>query len=261
VKHQTVLVHLAAGVGNIVLVTPLLAVLNRNGFVVDVLIDADYAGTADLLRGWTAIRTTYEGTRCRPPPTGYTYVLPAIPPFYWSRHAASYVGARNTVQRPPDALFYRDEQAYNLRFADLVGCDTSEAPYYHLPGPRNIASMSPPTTIVVAPGSKPHEMTAKRWPFFPELAAELEDCVIVGTPQDLVRRDGSLMSFPSRARSLVGCLSLEDTARIIASAAAVVANDAGPGHMAGALGVPTILLFGPTPESNVGPPAAQRYSY
>ena len=33
----------------------------------------------------------------------------------------------------------------------------------------------------------------------------------------------------------------------------MIANDSGLGHVAGAVGVPTILLFGPTPDRTLGP--------
>ena len=58
---HTVLVHLASGIGNIVLATPLLIALNHMGFVVDLLLHADYPQTADLLRDWSVIREVYDG--------------------------------------------------------------------------------------------------------------------------------------------------------------------------------------------------------
>lgn len=33
----------------------------------------------------------------------------------------------------------------------------------------------------------------------------------------------------------------------------MIANDSGLGHVAGAVGVPVILLFGPTPDRTLGP--------
>jgi ADP-heptose:LPS heptosyltransferase len=53
-------------------------------------------------------------------------------------------------------------------------------------------------------------------------------------------------------RSVVGQLSLRETAGVLAAASAVVANDNGLGHIAGAVGTPTILLFGPTPDATLG---------
>jgi hypothetical protein len=67
---QTVLVHLASGIGNIVFTTPLLVALNHMEFIVDVLIHADHPQTADLLRDWSIVRTVY--TEC-PQRINYSY--------------------------------------------------------------------------------------------------------------------------------------------------------------------------------------------
>ncbi|MGY4601160.1 ADP-heptose:LPS heptosyltransferase [Bradyrhizobium sp. GM22.5] len=60
------------------------------------------------------------------------------------------------------------------------------------------------------------------------------------------------MRFPAHVRSLVGKLSLRETASVLAAAGAVVANDSGLGHVAAAVGAPTVLLFGPTPHEVLG---------
>jgi ADP-heptose:LPS heptosyltransferase len=52
--------------------------------------------------------------------------------------------------------------------------------------------------------------------------------------------------------NLVGRLTLRQTASVLAAAGAVVANDSGLGHIAAAVGVPTVLLFGPTPDVALG---------
>lgn len=59
--NNTVLVHLASGLGNIIFATLLLLALTRCGFVVDLLVDGDYGETADLLRDWSALRAVYNG--------------------------------------------------------------------------------------------------------------------------------------------------------------------------------------------------------
>lgn len=246
-RRGDVLVHLASGIGNIVLATPLLAVLSHNGFVVDLLLDADYPGVADLFDGWGIVRQTFVDGSEAPTPNTYDHIAAAIPPFYWRRFARRYCGVG--VARPPDVLFYENEQAYYLEFARFLGCDVSEAPPYLLPA-RHCAKTP---TVVLAPGSKPAEMTAKRWPFFAELAAAFDDVAVVGTNDDLIRFDGTLMDMPRHVHSLIGRLSLSETASLLAGAAAVVANDCGLGHLAGALGAPTILLFGPTPHHTLGP--------
>ena len=81
----TVLVHLAAGVGNIVLATPLVIALNHMGFVVDLLLHADYPQTSDLLRDWSVIRAVYDGRSHNITTlSAYDCIIPAIPPLVLS---------------------------------------------------------------------------------------------------------------------------------------------------------------------------------
>jgi ADP-heptose:LPS heptosyltransferase len=250
---SALLVHLASGIGNIVLATPLLITLSRHGFLVDVLVDADYPETADLLLGWSVLREVFNGAANQYPRGPYAAWIAAIPPFYWSRYRARYSNVPNLLPRPPDVLFYRNEQTYYLQFAKCLGCQIEPAPYYGLPiSPGRDAAVDQ-ATVVVAPGCKSGQMAAKRWSHFPELCDEFDDVVVVGTRDDLSEFNGRSLQFPSHVRSFVGSISLRQTAEIMASAGVVVANDSGLGHVAGALGTPTLLLFGPTPDRTLGP--------
>ena len=237
-----VLVHLASGVGNLVLATPLLIALADYGFAVDVRLDADYPQAIELFRDWSVIRKIALAAFPAHPAT-YAHVLPAVPPFYWFRFAALYRG--RTHARPPDSLFYADEQAYYMTFAKALGCGV--APEYRLPiGPSERFGVSG-RTVVLAPGCKTGEMAAKRWPWFRELAARFDDVAVVGTRDDL----GDAL-FPQSCRWFVDRLSLRETAELLASAGLVVGNDSGLSHVAAAVGTPTLMLFGPTSETVLG---------
>lgn len=251
-QGRRLLVHLASGIGNIIFATPLLVTLARHGDVIDLRLDGDYSGTADLFRGWSGVRAVFDGQSPGPSPETYDLVIPAIPPFYWNRFQRIYHAAKNCVVRPADALFYADEQAYYLQFARTIGCG-GEPPYYFVPAAPDDRLGVGAGTVVLAPGCKTGEMAAKRWPHFPALAEAMGgDIVLVGTPDDLRRFDGTAMRFPARVRSLIGQLSLQDTARVLAAAGLVVANDSGLAHLSGALGTPTLALFGPTPDKTLG---------
>jgi ADP-heptose:LPS heptosyltransferase len=246
------IVHLASGIGNIVLSTPLLLVLARYGCVVDVLLDGDYPETGDLLRGWSGIRTLLDRRAAENWDNGYDFIIPAIPPFYWEAYRRRYVHSRRCIARPVDELFYRDEQGYYLEFARTLGFPVQPAPHYFLPVAPSKSHEVDHHSLVLAPGCKTGSMAAKRWPFFPELAECFEDVVVTGTADDLYQSDGRKMSFPHHVRSLVGEISLRETAQVLAAAGVVIANDSGLGHVAGAVGAPTILLFGPTPDRTLG---------
>jgi ADP-heptose:LPS heptosyltransferase len=243
---KEVLVHLASGVGNLVLATPLLMALAETGFTVDVRLDADYRETIELFRNWSAIRRI-ESSAFPEPLNRYARILPAVPPFYWSRFAGLYRNMPNVADRPPDNLFYADEQAYYLAFAKALGCAAPRQTGYWLPiAPSERFDVSA-RTVVLAPGCKTGEMAAKRWPYFPELAERIADVAIVGTQDDLPDRP-----FPAHCRSFIGRLSLKETAELLAGAGLAVGNDSGLSHVAAAVGTPTLMIFGPTSAAVLG---------
>jgi ADP-heptose:LPS heptosyltransferase len=243
---EQVVVHLASGIGNIVLATPLLIALEEMGFATDVRLDADYPSTADLLSGWSAVRQVLT-TATRMDLRQYRHILPAIPPFYWQRFSNLYRGISDVVERPPDRIFYQDEQSYYVAFARALGYNSPQAPLPRLPIAADNQWGVTAGTVALAPGCKTGEMAAKRWPHFAELARSLSDVAVVGTPDDIGVND-----FPKHARSFVGKLTLRQTAELMAAAGAVVANDSGLAHIAAAVGTPTLMLFGPTPSETLG---------
>jgi ADP-heptose:LPS heptosyltransferase len=249
-ERGSVLVHLASGIGNVVMATPLLIALDEMGFPVHVRLDADYPQTADLLTGWSVVRSVGGGADRD---VRFAHHVPAIPPFYWFRFAREYRGRERVLARPPDAEFYRDEQAYYLRFAHMLGYPATARPHYRLPiGPS--ADSAPDTRLVVlAPGCKTGIMAAKRWPGYAALAERLDAVAVVGTADDLASFGGSTATFPAHCRMLAGRLTLRATAEVMAGARVVVANDSGLAHVAAAVGVPTLMLFGPTPHEALGP--------
>src|SRR5271163_1267944 len=113
-ESSRLLVHLATGVGNIMLATPLLVALSRRFSQIELRLDCDYAGAADLFRHWSALRAVYDSRAGEAPAGGYDVVVPAIPPFAWPRYAGLYRSVAAVMPRPPDALFYADEQRYYL---------------------------------------------------------------------------------------------------------------------------------------------------
>jgi ADP-heptose:LPS heptosyltransferase len=244
------LVHLAAGIGNLVFGTPLLIALDELGYDLDLRLSADYEGAADLFIGWSVVRSVISGAEARAPsPPGYDAIVPAIPPFYWTRFRHLY----SHIFRPADSLFYENEQAYYLSFARELGYPSGRHPDYALPiAPREFAGVTP-DTIVLAPGCKTGEMAFKRWPWFSDIASRLENVAVVGTTDDLVRPGAAPLRFPPHVRDFVGSLSLRETAELLAGAGLVIANDSGLAHIAAAVGTPTVILFGPTPDRSLGP--------
>jgi ADP-heptose:LPS heptosyltransferase len=260
-EESSLLVHLASGVGNIILATPLLTALSRMGFAIDLLLGADYPQTAELFRGWSIIRSLFIDPKEAINRGDYGAIIPAIPPFYWERFGSYYMRIRSNVgpnagpkvaRRPPDRLFYQNEQEYYLSFARRLGYPPDQRPFYSLPIAPSDRFGVGAKTLVIAPGCKSGKMAAKRWPYFIELARRFEDVAVVGMEDDLDNWNGSPMRFPDHARLFVGRLTLRETAELMAAAGVVVGNDSGLAHMAAATGSPTVMLFGPTPDRALG---------
>lgn len=109
--------------------------------------------------------------------------------------------------------------------------------------------------IALAPGSV---WATKRWPYYPELAFRLAGSarvVIVGSRADSALAEAIQTRVPEAVDS-TGRLSLLESAELLGRCAAVVSNDSAPVHLASAMNVPTLAVFGPTvPEFGFGPVA------
>jgi heptosyltransferase-2 len=109
-------------------------------------------------------------------------------------------------------------------------------------------SGDPAAFAVLAPGSV---WETKRWPerYWKILARELVrgnlPVVWIGGEQD-ERRCARMAGAAEAGVVAAGRLSWQGTASLLSSASFLVSNDSAPVHMAGAVGCPTVALFGPT---------------
>jgi heptosyltransferase-2 len=110
----------------------------------------------------------------------------------------------------------------------------------------------------LAPGSI---WGSKRWPHYAALAERLAhrlDVVLLGGPDDATLADAIAAAAGGRAAhhvvSLCGRLSLRESAAVIRAAVVLVTNDSAPLHFAQAVETPTVAIFGPTiPAFGFGP--------
>lgn len=110
--------------------------------------------------------------------------------------------------------------------------------------------------VALAPGSV---WATKRWPFYAELAEEIEGRIaVVGGASDRALAAQIVKSVGPRAFDATGKLSLLASAELIGRARALVTNDSAPLHLASAMNTPTVAIFGPTvPEFGFGPLASR----
>jgi ADP-heptose:LPS heptosyltransferase len=99
---------------------------------------------------------------------------------------------------------------------------------------------------VIAPGaSAPNRIwPPERWlAVMHTLEAEGLPVVILSGPQDVAVARQLHALGGGRATLLAGSTSLLESLSVVAHATIFLGNDSGPGHMAGALGVPSVILF------------------
>ncbi len=121
--------------------------------------------------------------------------------------------------------------------------------------------------IALAPGGGRNpgtEMLIKRWPLerYQELARRLVGetggtIVVVGSRDEAELCAAVAEAVPDRHVNLCGRTDLPQLAAVLARCRVMVANDSGPLHIAAALGVPTVALFGPTDPRLVAPLGAR----
>ncbi|MFL5931842.1 MAG: glycosyltransferase family 9 protein [Gaiellaceae bacterium] len=115
-----------------------------------------------------------------------------------------------------------------------------------------------PGATVVHPGAA---SGSRRWPaerFAAVARAERQagrDVLVTGGPAEarLARTVAEGAGLPASA-VLAGTTSLVDLAGVVAAAGRVVCGDTGVGHLATAVGTPSVVLFGPIPPQEWGPP-------
>ena len=105
-------------------------------------------------------------------------------------------------------------------------------------------------------GSKPN----KRWGVdrFAEVANRLQEelglpVMVLGGPGDLQRATAIAERIKHRPLVMAGRATLGDTAALLERCRFLVTGDTGPMHMAVALAVPVVALFGPTSPIKFGP--------
>jgi lipopolysaccharide heptosyltransferase II len=79
--------------------------------------------------------------------------------------------------------------------------------------------------------------------------------IVIGSPKEKEYVDELINGAPNsnRIENYAGKTSLAELCGLMASAKAVLTTDSGPAHLANALGVPTIVLFGAGNELNTAP--------
>jgi heptosyltransferase-1 len=181
----------------------------------------------------------------------------------WAARARERIGP--SFQREGAFLFYhriagirnknRHAVEENLEIAEALGCP---------PGPVELALRFPPfeptepaPRVAVSPVSR---WESKNWPassfveVLQRLQAERGAAVyLMGGPMERYLCEGMAARLKGPVFNLAGSVSLAQMGGVLQAMDLVLANDTGPIHMAAALGVPVLAVFGPTDPLRTGP--------
>lgn len=276
-REGTVVVQ-TAYLGNVVLTTPLLTALAGRYGPVDVVAQPvsaqvleGHPAVGEVLpydkrhadRGWAGVRRLARQLRKR------AYARAFLPDPSW--RAATLVFAARVPERvgfsqSPAAKLYTGKVLRPLhghecaRIAALAGIAVGDPlpPLWLGLGSEDrerateqLAGWQVTDFVAFAPGSV---WGARRWPYFPQLAAALDrPVVVIGAPADAPQAEAVVAAAPDRVHNAVGSPP-RVSAALIERALAMVTNDSAALHLATAVGTPVVAVFGPTtPALGFGP--------
>ena len=246
------LVTAAAGIGDIIRVTPLIRALDRMGFRVDLLLAPDDPAAVELFRGAPELhRVIYypdfarnRGTVAIPELVDARYEIATFTA--WSAPLTKWIDAGRHCTVARERWIGEGYLQSIEHIARSIGWQEPLPPPFIIAANRDFALA--PGTVALHPGCKA-DWSWKKWHGFDELARLLPRVVIVGTQADLDNSQtyfGRSFEWPAHAQDFVGRLGLADTAALIGQCAALIANDFGLMHLGVALGVPSFGIFGIT---------------
>ncbi|MCM8626091.1 glycosyltransferase family 9 protein [Accumulibacter sp.] len=239
---------LAGGLGDVLRWASLIPVLDAAGYAVDLLVAADQPDCTALFDGAAGVRRVLAAGRPGDaPPAGEP--PPELAVFaYWAIPFADRLPARRQFAADRERWIVEGDCGCIAAIAGELGW---RAP---LPVPplspllARTADATTAGTLAIHAGCKPG-WPWKKWHGYGEVAGHFACVLRVGTATDDDANGtyfGEPIRWPEHVRDATTPRSLADTARLIAGCTAMVANDSGLMHLAAALGVPTLGIFGLT---------------
>ncbi|HDQ41507.1 MAG TPA: lipopolysaccharide heptosyltransferase family protein [Desulfonatronum sp.] len=138
-------------------------------------------------------------------------------------------------------------------FLPALGLPRYVAPHLPMRIPQGYTAHGPYfNPILIFPASRRPD---KNWPFYPDLTIALcrnmpdNQMIWAGAETMPCPHAHGLQNFTN----LTAATTLPELLALLAQARLVVGNDSGPLHLAAALGIPTLALFGPTDPSQYRP--------
>lgn len=280
---KNTLVHSGAGIGDIIIMTPVIIALAKAGHAIDWLIDTDTSyDVASLYQSWPVIRRLY---------TQHAQVESGVYDHYFmAAGVIRPVKLQNSDKTTILFAAYPEQMRACIPIVDTYFAyakimEPNLEVYYDTYcgySPRCFSEITKKTVVLFPGCGKYYPM--KRWDKFNELANRLSDVAVVGTQEDMdlshsyfypawirnlfsdpLHYDGLVtkvahlfgkryncpFKFGKHVKNYIGQLNLADTAALIKQAGLLIGNDGGITHMAAALDIPTVAIFGPTSVTGI----------
>ena len=236
---QPFLIGVGSGIGDVLHATPMIRnIARRTGAPVEVVVAGDHANMEFLAadpryvsRVWSVSRAVLQRQ----------YKTVFLTQFFGPLHYAFH--ADRTVVSSQWRTFrggMLNDTLINLEAAKHlldVPYDESDVQQYFA---GSLVWQPPKQTLVgLHAGSKSGRWISKRWPYFAPLASWLSS------------RGIRVASFGTPAEYVAGTEdrtggTIEEMARAMLDCSYFISNDSGPMHIANALGIPVLAIFGPT---------------
>jgi len=239
---------LAGGIGDVLRWASLVPALDAAGYAVDLLLAADTPDCAGLFDNAAGV------ARILPGHPQFARWLPAdeAPPAlavfsYWGLPYVSRIPAGRHLLADRRLWPQQGDPACTAAIARELGWDGPLPPPPLAPGLRS-GLRREAGRLAIHAGCKA-SWPWKKWHGFGELANDFPQVVRVGTASDDDTTGtyfATPITWPAHVADATTPRSLVETARLIAQCSALVANDSGLMHLAAALGVPTLAIFGLT---------------
>ena len=178
-------------------------------------------------------------------PLRLTYTIDSIVTRMMNAFADQNTGRRHFIEVDVDVLRYFGIETQNIELMIPVPAEVRAKIQYRL-----VPGLSPEKlSVAIHPGAR-KQMRQWNPERYAQIARRLHDeygawIVLLGGPgeENLLETIEQKMGFPAVLKSC--SLSLLDMAAVFSQCRVFIGNDSGPGHIAAAVGCPTLSLFGP----------------
>ncbi len=245
---EKILIVMNAGIGNSIEATPFIQALRALLPYANITI---YSPIKDIFDGWCVVD---EITKSPKEIDGKAYDQTFIcgGHFPYESGISCKLGKMHTVKHLFGAYYLKPEREYHMDMVRRMGYKGPTPPLYvSMSKPEKKIPESPLLIGIIPGGVKTETWKHKRWPYYIQLIKTIlkkypkAHICIIGSQEDDLPGE---VPRSQNITDLRGHLSLSQTAWVLKYLNIAIGNDCGPMHIADAVRLPSVVIFGPTCE-------------